>query len=273
MASILTNGTGMYIMSKAESARNSQTASQMQLASGLKSPNPAGDPSGNSISAKLKADISAAKILQSMALQGSALVSLAATNISNTSNMINRMMELAMQATATTIADSERVMIQSEISQLLSQLDSNAQVQFAGRTLFDGNYTGEIKIGLLETDKLDVSLLNLTVEGLGLNEVDVTSSENASAAVGLLKNALNTVLNHSADVSAIKSRLDVVDQNMNAAIQKYEEALSTYNDADVVDSLASEQGSKVVSESAVAALQSNIKTLASIGNLIQQTMR
>lgn len=275
--SILTNGGASFISSQMDKSRAEQVRAQTQLASGLKNPDPANNPSGTAISLKLGSDVIIARTIQDMAVQGGSMVSLAVSVLNNTAAVLNRLKELATLSTSTTINDTDRDNLQAEFSQLVSQVNSNAQTKFAGTILFDGNFSGAIQLGLDATDTVAVAFTDFQSATFGgatdLTALDIATSTGAATAVIALDSALTALLSELASVSAIKSRLEVANQNMGTIVQNYELAQSTYRDVNVTEALANAQRAQALVEAGSSALQQNVNMFTSLSRMIQGGLR
>jgi flagellin len=275
--SILTNGGASFISSQMDKSRAEQVRAQTQLASGLKNPDPANNPSGTAISLKLGSDVIIARTIQDMAVQGGSMVSLAVSVLNNTAAVLNRLKELATLSTSTTINDTDRDNLQAEFAQLVSQVNSNAQTKFAGTILFDGNFSGAIQLGLDATDTVAVAFTDFQSANFGgatdLTALDISTSTGAATAVIALDSALTALLSELASVSAIKSRLEVANQNMGTIVQNYELAQSTYRDVNVTEALANAQRAQALVEAGSSALQQNVNMFTSLSRMIQGGLR
>lgn len=275
--SILTNGGASFISAQMDRSRAEQVQAQTQLASGLKNPDPASNPSGTAISLKLGSDVIIAKTIQDMAVQGGSMVSLAVSVLNNTAAVINRLKELATFSTSTTINDTDRNNLQAEFAQLVAQVNSNSQTKFAGTVLFDGNFTGAIQLGLTATDTVAVALTDFQSNNFGgatdLTALTISTSAGASSAVTALDTSLTALLSELANVSAIKSRLEVANQNMGTIVQNYELAQSTYRDVNVTEALANAQRAQALVDAGSSALQQNVNMFTSLARMIQGGLR
>lgn len=274
--SILTNTGASFISSQMDRSRTEQIKAQTQLASGLRNPDPADNPSGTAISLKLASDIVVAKAIQDMAVQGGSAVSLAVGVLNNTASILNRMKELATLATAVTLSTNDKTNLQAEFTQLVEQLGSNASTKFAGKVLFDGSFTGAIQLGIDATDTVSVDFGNFTSNSFGDSTTDITALDieaSASSAITALDTAITDLLTKLANVAAIKSRLDVANQNMDTVVQNYELAQSTYRDVNVTEALADAQRAQSLVDAGSAALQQNVNMFTALARMIQAGLR
>lgn len=271
--SILTNTGASFISSQMDRSRADQVRAQTQLASGLRSPDPANNPAGTAISLKLGSDVVIAKAIQDMAVQGGSMVSLAVGVLNNTASLLNRMKELATLATSATISTADRTNLNGEYQALLAQLDVNANTKFAGSVLFDGNFTGNIQIGLdSANDLVEVTFGQLDAATLTVATA-LNNTTDAATAFSEVDAALTTVLTELATASAVKSRLDVANQNMDTIVQNYELAQSTYRDVNITEALTNAQRAQSLVDAGSAALQQNVNMFTALSRMIQGALR
>lgn len=117
-----------------------------KLSSGYRINRAGDDASGLSISEKMKAQIKGLEQASSNAQDGISLVQTAEGAMTEVHNMLNRMVELATKSANGTIANEvDREAIQSEVDQLLEEIDRIGDAtNFNGINLLDGNlYGGE----------------------------------------------------------------------------------------------------------------------------------
>jgi len=186
-----------------------------KLASGSRINRAADDAAGLAVSENLRADVRSLNMAKRNANDGVSLVQTAEGGLEETSNMLIRLRELAIQGASDTIGNQERGFINKEYFQLKDEIDRIANsTEFNGTRLLVGNkadsgelpeemmgqankFPLEIQVGkdyYLDSDsldkqnpvniiKIDMSRLNAFTNGegslnLGAANVDDTSEEN-----------------------------------------------------------------------------------------------
>lgn len=98
-------------------------------------------------------------------------VSLAQTaeaGMQEVSNLLQRMRELAVQAANDTNTASDRALIQTEIDQLLAEIDRSAtETTFNGRALLDGTYSGLFQVGANAGETISMAVGDIRTSNLG----------------------------------------------------------------------------------------------------------
>jgi len=110
-----------------------------RLSSGMRINKGMDDPSGLSISEGMRAQLRGLSVGTRNAEQGTNLIQTAEGALNEVSAMLLRMRELAVQAASSTISDSNRLSINSEVTQLMAEIDRVANsTTYNGTSLLSG---------------------------------------------------------------------------------------------------------------------------------------
>src|SRR5262245_3555973 len=143
-----------------------------KLSSGSRIVRASDDAASLAVGTKLKADVSALKQAQVNASHGQSVLQVADGAAQQVSAILTRMKALATQAVSGSISDVERGYLNSEFTELASQLDDiAAQTKFNGDALLDGAFTADFAVGTDATaDVINVAITqNMSSTGLALN--------------------------------------------------------------------------------------------------------
>ncbi len=114
-----------------------------RLSSGLRINRAADDAAGLGISQNMRAQISGLRMASRNAAQATNLVQTAEGAMVEIHNMLERMRELAIQAASDSVTDTDRGYLDSEYSQLSSEIDRIADAtKYNGVALVNGSYSG-----------------------------------------------------------------------------------------------------------------------------------
>ena len=131
-------------------ANLSSTSTKMEksigkLSSGLRINSAADDAAGLAISEKMRSQISGLNRAKLNAQDGMSMVQTAEGGLNETESIIQRMRELALQASNDTLTSNDRLEIQKEINQLTSAIDDIADsTEFNTKKLLNGSQTAQI---------------------------------------------------------------------------------------------------------------------------------
>ena len=124
-----------------------------KLSSGFRINRAGDDAAGLAISEKMKAQITGLETASSNAQDGISLIQTAEGNLGEVHSMLNRMVELATKSANGTYTQTERDALQSEVDQLLEEIDRISQsANFNGAKLLDGSLSatgGATKINVI----------------------------------------------------------------------------------------------------------------------------
>ena len=111
-----------------------------KLSSGLRINTAADDAAGLAISEKMRGQISGLDQASSNAQDSISLLQTAEGALDESTSILQRMRELAVEASSATLTDSDRTDIQSEFDELIEEIDRIAQTtQFNTKNLLDGS--------------------------------------------------------------------------------------------------------------------------------------
>jgi len=202
-----------------------------RLSSGLRINSAADDAAGMAISTGLTAQINGMNQAVRNANDGLSLIGTADSAISQQTDLLQRMRELAVQSASDTNSNDNRTSLNNETSQLKAELDRIANTtQFNGNNLLDGTFQNkDLQVGAFSTanDRIPISIgstkaadlgsaykatsatvtnsamaagdVTLTVGGstyaVGASTTDGVSTVGASVSALAKANAINTVTN------------------------------------------------------------------------------
>jgi flagellin len=140
-----------------------------RLSSGMRINRAGDDAAGLAISEKMRGQIRGLKQAQRNAQDGISLIQTAEGALNETHAILQRMRELATQASTDTNTLTDRKEIQKEINQLLDEIDRIAdKTTFNTQKLLDGSYDKKIfHIGANEGDNMEISITSMKTDALG----------------------------------------------------------------------------------------------------------
>jgi len=149
--------------------QSNASKSMERLSSGMRINRAGDDAAGLAISEKMRGQIRGLKQAQRNAQDGISLIQTAEGALNETHAILQRMRELANQASTDTNTLTDRKEIQKEINQLLDEIDRIAkQTEFNTQKLLDGTYSSKVfHIGANADQKMDVSISNMGTTAIG----------------------------------------------------------------------------------------------------------
>lgn len=211
-----------------------------KLSSGQRINRAGDDAAGLAISENLKAQIRGLGQAERNAEDGISLVQIAEGALTEVSNILIRLRELAVQAASDTIGATERKFLNVEFEQLTAEIDRVANsTEFNRVNLLNG--TGavfDIQIGTRNdpiSDRLtfDASSADVNVAALGLNLASVADKISAQNSLASLDQAIISVSGIRADFGALQNRLQSTINNIAVSVENLSSANSRVRDADI----------------------------------------
>ncbi len=137
--SINSNSSALNVQRNLNASTRSLASSLERLSSGLRINRAADDAAGLSVREGLRAEISGLQVSARNAEQATNLIQTAEGSLNEVNAVLIRMRELAVQSSSSTISDSNRESIQTEFTQLSSEIDRIAQATtFNNQVLLTG---------------------------------------------------------------------------------------------------------------------------------------
>ena len=235
------------------------------LSSGKRINSAKDDASGLAVSTKMKSMIRGLNQASRNIADGSSMLNVASGYLQETTDILQRIRELAVQSSNGIYSADQRSMIQIEVSQLVSEIDRIASsATFNGLQLFTGRYaTGNEEITLHVGSQADQSIsFNLeavTAEALGLknvqgleNSLSVSDSDSANMAIATLDDALLKVSKQQALIGANQNRMEVAKQGIDIASENMSAANSRIEDTDMAEKIVELSKNSILSQSSLA---------------------
>jgi flagellin len=183
MAAIInTNVASLNAQRNLSSSQSSMNTSLQRLSSGLRINSAKDDAAGLAISERFTAQIRGLDVASRNANDGISLAQTAEGALGEVTNNLQRIRELAVQSANASNSATDRAALQTEASQLLSEVDRvSNQTKFNGVALIDGSFTSAVfQVGANAGETITVSsLVDANVAALG----SVTSASAQSSSV------------------------------------------------------------------------------------------
>lgn len=232
-----------------------------KLSSGNRITKAADDAAGLAISEKMKAEIRSSQQANRNANDGISLVQVAEGGLNETSSILTRMRELAVQSASDTVGEAERGMTNLEYQQLKSEMDRISQVtEFNGKKLLNG--TGdkiEFQIGTNSDEFKDrigfePSSLNASIDSMGVSSLEVASKEGAQESLASLDSAIEKVSGQRAVLGALQNRLTSTSNNLQTYTENMSAANSRIRDVDYAEETAKQARNQIITAAGTSVL-------------------
>jgi flagellin len=171
------------------------------------------------------------------AKDGQSLIDTQEGALQEVGNMLQRMRELAVQASNGAATATDRGYLDLEMKQLIAQIDSTAfNTEFNNTTLLTGatfTFYHDIDVAgtTIQTSAFDTRVTQLGT-GVSIIDVSIAAIANVPTAIAALNSAIEEVSQFRAALGAISNRFDHVVDNLSNVVANTEAAKSRIEDAD-----------------------------------------
>lgn len=153
------------------------TKSMEKLSSGLRINRAGDDAAGLSISEKMRGQIRGLDQASSNSQDAISLIQTAEGALNETTSILQRMRELAVQSSTDTNTDTDRKAIQDEMDQLTAEIDRiSTTTEFNTQSLLNGGFKGTFQIGANSSQSIDLSINKMDTASLGLTSTNSLES-------------------------------------------------------------------------------------------------
>ncbi|GHV19740.1 flagellin [Spirochaetia bacterium] len=226
-----------------------------KLASGLRI-NAAGDDASDlAVSEKMRGQIRGLNRASANATDAISFIQTTEGYLQETQDIIQRIRELAVQSANGIYTESDRLNIQTEVSQLVDEIDRIAShAQFNGMNMMTGRFASDVwggtitasmwfHVGANMDQQKQVFINTMTAAGLGLRAVGDTQSivleniEDANRAIKTLDQSLGVVSKQRADLGAYQNRLEKLVRGVDNGSENMQSAEARIRDADMASEM------------------------------------
>ncbi len=205
-----------------------------RLSSGLRINRAADDAAGLAIAEGFRAQVRGTAVAQRNSQDGISLVQTAEGALSESTNILQRIRELAVQAANGTQSTENRAALNTEVQQLLQQIDDIAlDTEFNGVRVLSASQSITLQAGPNVSQTLTVSVSGAKTNDLGVNTVAVSAVNIAVSTISTIDRALQSVNSLRSTLGAFQNRLEFTINTL--AIQEENAAASesAIRDADI----------------------------------------
>jgi flagellin len=162
--------------SLAESSRELSTAME-RLSSGKKINSASDDAAGFAIAERMTAQIRGLNMATKNANDGLAMLSTIENATNDVTDMLQRIRELAVQASNDTNSSTDRIYLQREVDSLLNEINRVAShTVYNNKTVLDGTHTGQLQVGTENGQNITFNIKSIDTDTLGLTS-DATTED------------------------------------------------------------------------------------------------
>ncbi|HAK69079.1 MAG TPA: flagellin [Treponema sp.] len=249
---------------------NSLLGNIEKLSSGEKINRAGDDASGLAVSEKMRSQIRGLNQANRNANNGISFIQTTEGYLQETTDILQRIRELSVQSANGIYTDEDRMQIQVEVSQLVSEVDRIAShAQFNGMNMLTGRFaensiSGQIMqfhIGANMDQRIEAFVGTMTATALGLKgaqgldeQISISTPEAANLAIGTIDNALKLVNKQRADLGAYQNRLEIASRGIAVAAENTQSSESVIRDTDMASQMVEYTRDSILTQASTAML-------------------
>ena len=249
-----------------------QQKSMEKLSSGMRINRAGDDASGLAVSEKMRAQIRGLNQASENAQNGISFIQTTEGYLQETTDIVQRIRELAVQSSNGIYSAEDRMQIQVEVSSLIAEVDRIASTaQFNGMNMLTGRFarpTGEnvvtasmwFHIGANMDQRTQVFIGTMSASALGLRNVgdesimSLETPDEANRAIGTLDEALKKINKQRADLGAYQNRLEKTVTGLDIGAENLQASESRIRDTDMAAEMVEFTKDQVLSQAGTAML-------------------
>ena len=223
MISINTNYGGLYAANASRSSQALVDQAMERLSTGKRINYAKDDAAGQAIAVRLTAEIQGLAMAARNAADGQSLLDTAEGALQETTSLLLRMRELAVQSSNGTLATADRTALQAEAEALELEITRIGETTtWGGQNLLDGTFSDANAIvfqaGASSGETITVSITEMTISGLAI-------AMSAGVSIGTFADAQNAIT----EIDAALSGVNEVRGKMGAASNRLDSTIGNLN--------------------------------------------
>ena len=186
------------------------------------------------------------------------LTQVAEGSLAETTNSLQRIRSLAIQAQNGINSSADRTALQQEVTALISEISRiGTDTTFAGISVLSGSYSATFQIGAFAGQSISVNISRaggFGASGIGVGSVDITTTAGASAALASVDGAISAISQERADIGALTNRFQSTISNLTNVQSNLASATSRILDADFSKEATELARNQIIQQATIAVL-------------------
>jgi len=230
------------------------------------------DASGLAVSEKMRAQVRGLNQASANASNGINFIQVSEAFLQETTDIVQRIRELAVQSSNGIYSQEDRMQIQVEVSQLVAEVDRVASTaHFNGMNMLTGRFAmpeGEnvvtasmwFHIGANMDQRTRAYVGTMTASALGMRNLadgtilSLETAEESNKNIGVIDAALKKINKQRADLGAYQNRLELAVVGIDVAAENLQASESRIRDVDMAKQMVDYTKNQVLSQSGTAML-------------------
>ena len=262
---VINNNMMSLFASRQEGINTSNLQKSMEKLSSGEKINKAADDSANlAVSEKMRSQIRGLNKASQNAQNAVSFVQTAEGYLNETTSVLQRIRELAVQASNSIYSDEDRNLLQIEVSQLVSEVDRIAySAEFNGLKMLTGRFEENpisFHIGANVDQNIQINISSATAEKLGLkgiqgdseNSISIATADEANMTIATIDEALKNVNSQRASIGATQNRMEMAVKGLNIAAENTIASESRIRDTDYASMMVEHVKNQILQSASTA---------------------
>ena len=258
------NMSAMYAQRQTGIIDSQMQANIEKLSSGQRINKAGDDASGLAVSEKMRSQIRGLNQAGQNIQNGVSFIQATEGYLQETSDILQRVRELAVQSSNGIYSAEDRMQIQVEVSQLVDEVNRIAShAQFNGMNILTGRFARDSTQGPMQlqvganvdqSEKIFIGTMTATALGLTGSQgtansmISLSSVDGANMAIASLDSALKSVSKQRADLGAYQNRFEMAAKGIGIASENLQAAESRIRDSDMAQEMVSFTKNQILSQ-------------------------
>ena len=258
-----------------------------KLSSGMRINRAGDDASGLAVSEKMRSQIRGLNRASANASDGINFIQVTEAFLQETTDIMQRIRELAVQAANGIYSAEDRMYIQVEVSQLVAEVDRIASsAQFNGMNMLTGRFAREdgensvtssmwFHIGANMDQRMRVYIGTMTAGALGIRNVGdesimtIATPSDANRSIGIIDDGLKKINKQRADLGGYQNRMELTVVGLDIAAENLQAAESRIRDVDMAKEMVDYTKNQILTQSGTAMLAQANQSTQSVLTLLR----
>ncbi|GAB4057590.1 flagellin [Uliginosibacterium sediminicola] len=256
---INTNVAALNTQRVLSNSQSSLSTSLQRLSSGLRINTAKDDAAGLAISERLDSQVKGFNVAIRNANDATSMLQIADGGASQISANVQRMRELAVQASNGTLNSGDRLNLATEFNALSAEVSRLGEATTYNKInlLNSGSVlTFQVGAGTTTNDQITVSTTDIRASSLGIDSgsINISTASTALDAITALDSGINTLTTTRARFGAALNRTDAVVSSLQIAVENQSAAKGRITDADFASETANLSRAQILQQAGTAML-------------------
>ncbi|MGC8819937.1 MAG: flagellin [Fervidobacterium sp.] len=265
----INNSIGMWAIRYLQNLQSQQSVQQQSLSQAVIPFRQ--DVSSGAIAERIRAQINGYRNAMYSTYNAIGIMNTAEGGIQSVTQNLQRMRELAVQASNGALSEADRNALQQEFSQLAQGINKVVeQTTYNGKKVIGGDVKDmQVQLGPNEGQSMTVTLPSMDIKSLGLENVRINNAENAQNALKAIDRVIENVSRTRSYIGSTTNRLENATRELSNTMLNLTSSVSALTDTDMARGMMEYVRTQLQARAALGVLAqanvSNMNTMRLLG--------